>query len=78
MRLSEIIQRCRELGEEDPEVNCDSVERAACVADGVVLVRDYDEDELRDDLVEWRHWDQYEKGQRLAALFRILRKHRLT
>jgi len=79
MRLSEIIQRCRELGEEDPEVNCDSVVRAKCVADGVILAREIDEDLLEDELKKWLDdsvWATKEAS--MKHLRAILRAHRLT
>ncbi len=47
MRLSEIIQRCRELGDEDCETNVTKVERAGCVFDGVELITEAEE-ELED------------------------------
>jgi hypothetical protein len=48
MRLSAIIARCRELGEEDPETNASSV-IMICVADGVRFI-DEDTEEKMDDL----------------------------
>lgn len=49
MTLSQIIEACRQLGEDDPECNVTKVERAVCVADGVRLV-DEDNDEAIESL----------------------------
>jgi len=37
MRLSQIIAACNALGEGDPETNAEKVERAGCVADGIIF-----------------------------------------
>jgi hypothetical protein len=77
MRLSALIARCRDLGAEDPELNVDSIRWAKCVADGVVLGKEYDEDDLAEELVEWSMMVS-KNDACLDELRDILRAHKLT
>jgi hypothetical protein len=78
MRLSALIARCRDLGAEDPELNVDSIRWAKCVADGVVLGKEYSDHELASDLDDWAIQSFRSERSRLYTLRDILRAHKLT
>lgn len=63
MTLSQIIAACEAFGEPDPETNVEKVERAKCVADGVVFTEMLSSTERED--LENAIWNA-ERDQRSA------------